>query len=286
MGKNIPVYSINQFKKDSEKKLYQVEIFDKNRHFQVEYPHRHDNFYEILLIINGSGWYTIDFITYEIKPGNIYFVTPGQVHTIKFSEDVFGYIFLFTADFFLKNHSEKAKLSDFPFFQTHSNPPLNVESISEFEFIFELACKESLSDSSESDFIVRSALELILFLIKKHYPLPAIQAKGKGLYLFNRFKELVDDKFTIIHSVKEYASILSVTPSHLNETVKDISGKSAKDHIKDRQLLEIKRLLSHSDLNISEISDKMNFQDQSYFSRFFKKSVGMSPADFRNQLPK
>jgi AraC family transcriptional activator of pobA len=80
----IPVYSIDTFKNASARSTYQVEIFDFNRHFKVEYPHRHDFFYEVLYIKQGSGVYHIDFQDYHIKPETIFFVSPGQVHEISF----------------------------------------------------------------------------------------------------------------------------------------------------------------------------------------------------------
>jgi len=288
MAQSIPIYTINQFKKDPVKeKLYQVELFDKNRNFKVEYPHRHDNFFEILLISKGSGYYTIDFEKYPMAPGYMFFVSPGQVHSITFSEDISGYIFLFTSEFFHLKNPEK-KLSHFPFFQSQGNnkPLLFLKNTYAIQVLFQLACKEA-EDGNENEEIVHSILALLLQLAKKDYPASKQEnTRKKGYLLVKKFRELVEQNFSNMHSVKEYANLLAVSANHLNETVKQITGKTAKEQILNRILLESKRLLVHTDLNISEIAYTLNFEDQSYFSRLFKKNYQLSPKDFRQKRSK
>jgi AraC family transcriptional regulator, transcriptional activator of pobA len=286
MGKSkIPVYSINQFKKDQvRKKQYQVELFDRNRNFQVEYPHRHDNFYEILLITRGSGTYTIDFQSYPIGPERIFFVSPGQVHTIDYSEDISGYIFLFTSEFYQLDKTENNRLAEFPFFHnfTEKNPPLAVADSAQFIALFELACRETASEHVENENIARGILDVILHLCKKQYPVRQEETKiRKGNLLVKKFRQQIEMHYHKNFSVQEYADLLSVTASHLNETIKEITGQTAKEHIKERQILEIKRMLSHTDLNVSEIAYQLGFEDQSYFSRFFRKNTGLTPNEFR-----
>ena len=115
-SENIPVYSLHNFsssEKDSQQ--FQVEVFDANRHFAVKYPHRHD-FFEVLYLSKGSGFHVIDGNKYEIKPPCVFFMSPGQAHKIEFSSDIEGYIFIFTAEFYLINHSNQNRLIEFPFF--------------------------------------------------------------------------------------------------------------------------------------------------------------------------
>lgn len=286
----IPIYSLNQFKKDPvHSKHYQVEIFDRNRNFHVEYPHRHDNFYELLLITKGSGTYTIDFRSYPLQAGSIYFVSPGQVHTIEYSEDVYGYIFLFTAEFYQPAYPDKGLLNSFPFFHslTTETPPLILENPEELEALFALTLRESVKGLPHTENLVRSSLDLILNLCLSRYPVSAGEnSKSKGRLLVRQFKELINQHYTKNHGVQEYAGMLAVTANHLNETVKQFTGITAKEHIKERMLLEAKRLLSHTELNISEIGWQLGFEDQSYFSRFFRKCTGFSPNEFREETEK
>jgi AraC family transcriptional activator of pobA len=287
MGKNIPIYSINQFKKEAVKKRqFQVEVFNKDRNFKVEYPHRHDNFYEVLFITQGSGSYTIDFKTYSIFPNHVFFVSPGQVHSIDFSDDILGYIFLFTKEFYLLPKTEKNKLIEFPFFHnlTHENPPLLIPEPQKLIDIFDLLCQHTLEETTNSEEIALAGLDLLLNMCNKYYPQQKEEESiSKGRILVKRFKRQIEENFAHQHLVKEYATSLNVTPNHLNETVRQITGFTAKDLIKERIILEAKRLLSHTELNITEIALRLNFEDQSYFSRFYKKNTGSSPNEFRKQ---
>ena len=83
---------------------------------------------------------------------------------------------------------------------------------------------------------------------------------------------------------KEYAAMLYVTPNHLNALCNDLLGKAAGEVIRDRVLLEAKRLLVNADINISEIAFQLDFKDNSYFTRFFKKYTGTTPEDFRRSV--
>ncbi|MDR1761986.1 MAG: AraC family ligand binding domain-containing protein, partial [Bacteroidales bacterium] len=74
---SIPVYSLQNFSKEQLNRQFQVETFDANRHFAVEYPHRHD-FFEILFLSKGSGRHIIDSNVYEVKPPCVFFLSPGQ----------------------------------------------------------------------------------------------------------------------------------------------------------------------------------------------------------------
>ena len=91
-SQSIPVYSLQNFSKEQLNRQFQVEEFDANRHFAVEYPHRHD-FFEILFLSNGSGKHIIDSNVYEVHPPCVFFLSPGQAHKIMLSEDIDGYIF-------------------------------------------------------------------------------------------------------------------------------------------------------------------------------------------------
>jgi AraC-like DNA-binding protein len=101
------------------------------------------------------------------------------------------------------------------------------------------------------------------------------------MVLLRNYQQLIDKYFRTIRLPKEYAELLYVTPNHLNALCQDLVGKTAGDLIRDRVLLEAKRLLTNADMTITEIAYDLNFQDNSYFNRFFKKNVGVTPDEFR-----
>ena len=83
---------------------------------------------------------------------------------------------------------------------------------------------------------------------------------------------------------KEYADLMNITANHLNAFVQDMLGKTAGEVIRDRVLLEAKRLLTNADMTIAEIGYHLNFKDNAYFNRFFKKYTGQTPETFRKQF--
>lgn len=288
--KQIPIYNIGNFaQKSNAIILYQVELFDRSRDFKVTYPHRHDNFFEILFLTKGNGTHTIDFQQYEVKPNSVFFLSPGQIHELDLSPDVQGYIFLFTSDFYLFNKTEINKLVELPYFfhETLASPPLYLENnleISELENWFKKACIENNSTQLDKNEVVRAYLDLILVFCKRKYiqPLGIDEKLQKGRLLVKKFKQLIEQHCSENLSIKQYADLLFVTPSHLSEIVKSITGRTSTDLINDRMVLEIKRLLKYSDLTITEIAYKLNFSDQSYFAKYVKKLTGFAPKELRN----
>ena len=142
--------------------------------------------------------------------------------------------------------------------------------------------QEKLTDSEE---VIRALLDLILIQSKRIYPVSMQDEHAhKGRILVKRFKQLIEEKCQENLSVKQYADLLSITANHLSETVKNVTGRTSTDLINDRMVLEIKRLLTHTDMGVSEIAYHLNFADQSYFSKYFKKLTGETPLSFRNHI--
>lgn len=290
--KILPVYSLDKFRKTSQgKKLFQVEVFDANRHFEVSYPHRHD-FYEVLYLTTGSGFHIIDENKYEIEPPCIFFMSPGQAHKLELSQDIKGFIFLFNTEFYLLNQKNKNRLLEFPFFFSTEkvNPPLSLENEIDVNFLrvlFEQGCNEMSGNDSPSDEIVRSILDLILLTCDKLYPesLRTVQL-GKGHILVKNFLQLIEENYQNNLRVNDYAEMLSITPNHLTQMVKEITGKSSTTLLQEKNIVEIKRLLVHTGMTVSEIAEAMSFPDQSYFTKYFKKITGITPLQYRRESMK
>ena len=80
--------------------------------------------------------------------------------------------------------------------------------------------------------------------------------------------------------------MLNITSNHLTQVLKQFTDRTTNDILQSKQLLEIKRLLLHTNLGVSEIAHQLNFADQSYFTKFFKKTTGMTPMKFRSESMK
>jgi AraC family transcriptional regulator, transcriptional activator of pobA len=290
-SKNIPIYSLDNFATiNCPHKEFQLEVFDANRHFSVEYPHRHD-FYEVLFITGGSGIYSIDSHEYSIKPPCIFFMTPGQAHNLELSKDIDGFIFLFTPDFYLINQSNKNKLLSFPFFHSVNRQyaPLYLTNEDDFLFIrnlFEKGCKSVKNNHQPID-LIRSLLDLILNYSTLLYPEESnVIPNTKGHILVKKFMLLIEENYNKNLKVNDYANMLSVSANHLTFLVKQITGKTTNEIIQEKNILEIKRLLLYTNQTITEIAMHMNFADQSYFAKYFKNCTGNTPQQFRTESTK
>jgi YesN/AraC family two-component response regulator len=104
--------------------------------------------------------------------------------------------------------------------------------------------------------------------------------KTRSDQIFEKFIVYVEQYCSEQRSVKFYADKLFITTQHLSKTVKDASGKSVKDWISEFVLMEAKLLLKSTHLTIQEVSNKMNFPDQSFFGKYFKKYMGLSPKKY------
>jgi YesN/AraC family two-component response regulator len=143
------------------------------------------------------------------------------------------------------------------------------------------------NNQASSDEIARSTLDLILLTCNDLYPeeLKSVQ-KGKGNILVKNFLLLIEENFQKNLRITDYADMLAITPNHLTQVVKQITGKTSIDTLHKKTVVEIKRLLIHTELTIAEISEYMNFPDQSYFTKYFKKLTNLSPMAYRKQSVK
>ena len=132
--------------------------------------------------------------------------------------------------------------------------------------------------------MLRSLLDLILTTCAARYhENEHLSQRGKGQILVKQFFQLLEENYAQNLPINQYAEMLGVTPNHLTQTVKLLTGKTSSQMIKAKQLLEIKRLLVHTNLNVSEIANQLNFDDQSYFTKFFKRETGFTPLQFRSE---
>lgn len=127
--------------------------------------------------------------------------------------------------------------------------------------------------------ILQAVLDLLLAQID------AFAGDGRaklGSTLCTGFLDMVFDRSSAISGVSAYAGRLGVSANHLNRTVKGATGRSAGEWVDISRIALSKLLLRQSDMPIIDIAIRSGFEDQSYFSRFFKKHTGLTPSQFRS----
>ena len=134
--------------------------------------------------------------------------------------------------------------------------------------------------------VARHSIRMILMLAGRAWlrQRPGLRETSRARELLLRFQIEIENHFRESHSVASNAKKLGVTAGHLNDTVRQLTGSTAGELIRARQLLEARRLLMHSELSVSEIAYHLGYKDPSYFARAFRKATEMSPAEFRNSI--
>lgn len=254
---------------------------------KTDVAHRHD-YFTVVLVEVAKGLHIIDYNEFAFGHSEVHFVSPGQVHQVALTEKPKGCVITFTEDFLIQNNIPIRFISNINLFQTFGNtPPLKLDSQT-FDRLNRLTVdmEACLSEAfNYGDRALGALLQLFLIYCNNSSKLDTTQLSEDhtGICILRDFKGLIEERFKEWHKVKDYATQISITPKHLSQTVKNITGKVAKEHIQDRLVLEAKRLLLHTELSIKEIAYEIGFEEPLHFSGFYKKQTGSSPSDFRHQ---
>ncbi|KAF2507398.1 helix-turn-helix domain-containing protein [Flavobacterium foetidum] len=200
----------------------------------------------------------------------------------KNSDEILIDIIFFKPQFFLKNQADVLFLAKYSFFENSNVCRLSDANEQKFEQLFNLIKETSDSQSAHQAAILRSYLYVLIYELDDMQQ--KIEVSGTQNPLFEKFKTALFKDFLSQRSVRYYADLLNVSRKYLSETVKKNSGKTAGEWIDEIIILEAKVLLQHKNLTISEISNQLNFPDQSSFGRFFKNQTGIPPLEYRKNL--
>ncbi|WP_312089630.1 AraC family transcriptional regulator [Chryseobacterium sp.] len=290
---NIPLLkSCDIRKRDNQKNNFAVHNLNelvKEDLYIPKIPHRH-SFFQILYVSRGAGIHYVDFQEWKIEDGTIFFLSPGQVHDLRFtSRNPEGIMINFNEDFFNDFLSQKDFINSLPVFSKSGKYGFRkVDSCkSELESTIAKILKVIKYDSLyKKQFIQTLVLEIVLMIAIKTKDENPENEIIRNNYLLVKFEKLLEKYFMEAHHPKFYAAHLSVTPNYLNTLCKKLTGKTLGEIIRSRIVLEAKRLLVNSEYTISQIAYELYFEDNSYFSKFFKANTGLTPAEFRKSINK
>lgn len=255
-------------------------------HPNLHASHRH-TFYHMLLFTKGGGYHTIDFEQFPVRAGQIYFMIPGQVHSWNFEGDADGFVINFSEDIFRSFLVKQDYPEQFSFFRGVAKDSvihLPEQVVGAVAGIFQAIVKEVAQPVAYSMDMVCAHLMHLFITVARNSPATHDHVPQQNQLILFNFRKLVNSYYADKRLPKEYAAMLYVTPNHLNALCNDLLGVSAGELIRDRILLEAKRLLVNADSSISEIAYKLNFTDNSYFTKFFKKYTGTTPEEFRKSF--
>lgn len=283
--KKYPVYSVQNFSCNDIHRDFYVNTFKEHLkdHSFVEEPHRHDS-YLMVFFTKGSGQHEVDFDQFEIKKGSLFVLQPGQMHHWSLSEDIEGFVIIFSQELYNLYFGQK-NINEYNFYHSILNRPEMVfeeKEIPKIQPYFDLLINESNHENKYQLDKMLNLLDCIHIEIARKYNETYSHHTHSYNIKIDKFEMLLEQYFRQEKLPSFYAEKLNITLKHLNRICNEILKKTATEVITDRVILEIKRMLIDKQLAVNEVAFKVGYEDYSYFSRFFKKQTGMSPTEFRN----
>lgn len=247
-------------------------------------PHRHD-FYHVAWIEAGIGTFIQDDKSYPIRAGSLIFVPPGQVHTWEAKEALHGYILSFEPTLLFSQTDRPYRLlHELTQWSATAKRQIEVNG-SPYELLktkFEDLAREFCTGEEFRDEMLRTQITSILISLHRLCLGPVkVETLDHFHPLTNRFLALLEKEEGKFYRANHYVSALSVDSRAFVNAVLSETGKSPSVWIRDRTLLEARRLLTYTDLTISEIAYRLNFRNVSYFVRFYRRLTGISPGAAR-----
>lgn len=284
----LPVIKIENFDYGSQVKSVDFHFAPlENLKSTLPYPHRHD-FYQIVWVVAGSGHHIIDSVRYEVRPDTLFFMAPGQIHDFVLSDDATGFTINFSAEFFAFKMHNRQSLTEIPIYDfenLHSALYIDTQQAALLSPVIDAIVFEYTKEESGYEDVIWSYLRVFLLKASRFAAkAPVIDTSSRSLLLSRRFKSALEKNFRTVSDVAEYARMLKVTGRSLNEATRQALGYTVAQLIRERVMLEAKRLLLHSEISVSEVADRLGFDDPAYFSRCFKKHTSRSPIEFRQSL--
>jgi AraC-like DNA-binding protein/mannose-6-phosphate isomerase-like protein (cupin superfamily) len=280
-------YSIEHFiNRPHHPTAFEITRFEDMEEPDVDDVHKH-TFYEILWVDEGHSRQTIDYRSYELGANSLFFISPGQLHEFEEWQPLKGGTIMFTADFFLINQQNQDKLFELSFLDNvYANPNLQLAlpDFQEIRRFIDLLMAEKKRENSNPQ-ILQSLLHVLLLQIQRSVDAHADETVSKRtIVVFKNFKNLLEKHFKSDMTVQDYAAALNITQHHLNRVAKAVTGKTATEVIRERSLLEAKRLLTFSDYSVAEIAAELGYFDNSYFTKMFRKDVGSTPTEYKSEM--
>ena len=265
-----------------------VTIYEMNKETIIKSPVKLQN-YHLIMLTEGSIEIDVNYRIFQMTGLSSLHLSAGDIiRKIKASDNVKGYHIVFSEEF----HAE---------IRTTRNSPINLQLKKEYPY--------QIFTEKEYDFLLQSVTRLITYINDTTHFHHALVIKnevhnlvlnisdkrrkehGDKIYkadrqkmILERFKNLLNGHCEKQHEVSWYAEALTISAGYLSKITKENDGRSARAWINEAIIAKAASLMHYADLNIKEISEKLNFTDQSSFGRFIRKNTGMSPKEFRGHV--
>ena len=241
------------------------------------------------LCTQGKAQYSVDTVEYTVYANDMMIISEGQItDDVMLSRDFNGMGIIVSDDFFNEIVKDVHELSTL-FLFTRANPVCHLTQQECDNIVDYFRMLKQKTDDLKHHFrreTVRSLLTTMIYdlsniIFRMQNTVDRRQTRGEAI--FTQFLQLVELNFRHERRVSWYAKQLCISPKYLSEIIKQVSRRTPNDWIDNFVTLEIRVLLRNSTKSIKEIAQELNFPNQSFFGKFFKEHVGVSPSQYRNK---
>ncbi|MBF4515651.1 helix-turn-helix domain-containing protein [Flavobacterium sp. ANB] len=233
---------------------------------------------------------TIDFKQYKTTRPSLFFINSNQYLQIDKEGKSQGYFMYYNRDFYCVQIHDAEVACDGLLFNNIFEMPMTALPDKEVLFV------ESIYDQIQGEFdapdssqeeMIRTYLKQLIIKATRIWKIQQLgvlnDEPSKEMDFFRDFSRLVEIHFRTKHTVADYADILGVAPKTLSNKFNRLELTQPNDIIKDRIMLEAKRLLGYSALSVKEIAYQLGYEDPAYFNRLFTNKVGDTPSNFKKK---
>lgn len=241
-----------------------------------------------IILFRASGTVTIDFTDYPVNGHVVMFTTPWQLVHLHLDEAAIIRSLWFHADFYcIEHHKKEVACNGLLFNNIYAQPyiVLSEEAFASIHRLLDQLEKELQQADTWSQAVSRSWLQLILAICSKAKAatLPAIE-ESQAHHPIIQFKALLEQHYIKERTPAFYAAQLGLSPNSFSKQCKTWFMKPPSFLIQERVILEAKKLIHLSYKSMKEIAAELHFDDENYFSRYFKKHTGVAPTFFRETV--
>ena len=241
----------------------------------------------VAICMEGTLKATINLLDYEIHPNDLITLLPGSIIQLKDKTQKVRLCFAgFSSGCVERTNLIQSIGEVYSKLIEHPVIPLSKEIASYLKDYFSLISRISCNDSFEivpelADISLQTILTSIHLIYRKIQKTTSNSNRKKEIC--RKLIQLINKHYKQERHAKFYAGLLGISLQHLSTTVKAVTGKTVSETIAYVIIMDAKAKLKGSDMTIKEIAYSLNFSNASFFGKYFKRHVGMTPLQFRNQ---
>lgn len=252
-------------------------------HLNFPFPPHRQTVYDFVFLTQGTSTRSKALDKYEFCADSFFFLPAYQISKHEsMSADAKGFYCHFDMGIFNSKWMKPDMLAEFPFLQFNGNPLIKIDEVSKQHILNILSrLEQEYTQDEKFDLDIIRANLLALLLEVRKFSKQEKTTENAASRITQQYKNKLARYIYEKHAVAEYASMLTVSPNHLNKCVKASTGKSAQELLSEMILLEAKVLLKQTSLTVNEIAWKIGKEDPSDFIRFFKSKTNLTPTEYR-----